>query len=148
MKVNYNKLRMGPASINANCPMSCPFSRLRKILVKTIVPAKELLNSRKFSVREKTWNYVCKINAEGSICCTNELKKQRANVTINKKHKWTVPWEGKLYLMKHIWKHVHVYMNYISIQHETKQNNATPSHVRTNPVSLCLSLCPLLHRCL
>jgi len=113
MKVNYNKLSMGPASINANCPMSCPFSALRKILVKTIVPTKELLNSRKFSVREKTWNYVCNINAEGSICCTNDLKKQRASVTINKEHERTVPDEAYL--------KPRTRMNYIYVSN-TKQN--------------------------
>lgn len=37
MKVNNYKPCKGPASINANCLMCCPFSTMR-IVVKTIVP--------------------------------------------------------------------------------------------------------------
>lgn len=49
-------------------------------------------------------------------------------------------WQKKMYLQKHFEARRHMNM---CIQHETKQNNATPSHVRTKQVSLCLSLCPL-----
>lgn len=76
MKVNNNKASMGPASINANCFMSCPFSTLRKFLWKRSYHQQNgLLNSRKIlSERKKTWNYRSYANINfaeriSSICC-------------------------------------------------------------------------------